>query len=256
MKWDCGGDVPYCIEENLGEATCAASRPTNCSSTEESSDFECLAIGFFPDPLDCKTYYQCYDEGGGNLASDELKCDDFYVFDPSAPNNDYCRFTRNRFCVQVNCKGSVQNILLNYPFFPRRNGEIVATCRVNKKPLVTHCKAGFHANLKSLPVDCLLTCTRPSKFEFPGDETKYYDCVFTGRVFEGKIKSCYRNYFFNNVKKQCEWRPTQPTEPSTENSTIPTTEDSTHPTTEDSTIPITEDSTDSTTEDSTDTTIL
>ena len=227
MKWDCGGDLPYCNEERPGEAECSTIRHTDCSSAE-SEEFECLEEGFFPDPFDCKKYYQCYDDGTGNLLSDELACDNYFVFDPSAPNNDYCRFTMNRYCVKIDCKGKVQNILMNYPFFPRQKGEIVATCRINKKPLVTHCRAGFQANLKSMPVQCKFFCNKPSKFQYVGDETKYYDCVFNGKTWEGKVKSCYRNYYFNAARKQCEYRPTQPTTsntptPKTVTTSIPST---------------------------------
>jgi len=207
--YECYGDTPFCQADLPGEATCTADRPAGCEpSPDEISQFECLEEGFFPDVYNCHKYYQCYDNGT-EIVADELECDNYYVFDPSAPNNDYCRLTLNRYCVQITentCAGTVNSVLLNYPFFPRAKGEYVATCRNNKAPIITFCRAGFHADLKTLPVKCLLTCTRPNKSEYPGDETRYYDCVYNGKIYEGKVKSCYRNYYFNPRTQFCEYR--------------------------------------------------
>jgi hypothetical protein len=169
----------------------------------------------FPDPSDCKKYYVCSDSGEGELIADEYFCDNYYVFDPSAPNNDYCRFTRNYYCITANCQGQVKNILMNYPFLGRGRGEVVAMCRGSNKPLIFRCGEGFTAKLNSIPVECELTCRGSGKFEYVEDSTKYYDCIWTGRGWEAKIKSCFRNYYFDKTKKQCVVNPTTAAPPST-----------------------------------------
>lgn len=162
-----------------------------------------MAEGFFPDASDCHKYYQCTADGEDGYFVDPYECEDLYVFDPSAPNDDYCRFTRNRYCVTVECGNTPKNILMSYPFFPRNKGEIVATCRGSKKPLMTSCGAGFQADLKTLPVECKIICKGASKFEFPGDKSKYYECIQTLKGWEGKVKSCFRDYYFDKKTKLC-----------------------------------------------------
>lgn len=172
-----------------------------------AADFDCLSEGVFPDPSDCKKYYYCSLNEDNNFVADLYTCDNFYVFDPSAPNNDYCRLTMNRWCITANCQGSVKNILLNYPFFPSTSGQIVASCRGTLKPLIFRCEAGFLADLNTLPVECNLNCRGAGKYEYADDETKYLECVFSGRLWEPKLKSCFRNYYFNKQTKLCEPKP-------------------------------------------------
>jgi hypothetical protein len=206
IKFECGGDLPFCGVGLNGEAKCTNVHDEECGPAV--SDFECLAEGVFPDPSDCKKYYVCSDSGEGELIADEYFCDNYYVFDPSAPNNDYCRFTRNFYCITANCQGQVKNILMNYPFLGRGRGQVVASCRGSKKPLIFRCGEGFTAKLNSIPVECELTCRGAGKFEYVEDSMKYYDCIWTGRGWEAKIKSCFRNYYFDKTKKQCVVNPT------------------------------------------------
>lgn len=165
--------------------------------------------GVFPDPTNCHVYYFCYDDGTGALAADRYECENLYVFDPSGPKNEYCRLTRNLYCTQAKCTTSGQNILLNYSFWPKSRGQLVASCRGDGKlPYVFRCEAGFEADLKTLPVQCNLVCTRADKAAFPGDSTQYYECIFNGRTWEPKIKSCFRGYYFDGKSKQCLFNPT------------------------------------------------
>lgn len=165
-----------------------------------------MGTGVFPDATDCKKYYYCSDDGAGEIVADRFECDDYYVFDPSGPGNEFCRLTMNRFCTQVKCDDSFKNILLQYQFFPITSGSYIATCQPNKKPIVTRCEAGFIPNLTTVPVDCELVCRAAAKLPFPGDDMKYYECVFNGRNWEAKVKSCYRNYYFDAKTKLCEMR--------------------------------------------------
>lgn len=133
------------------------------------------------------------------------------MFDPSSPRLNYCRLTRNRYCITANCKGqSGTNILLRYPFLPSNKGQLVATCRGNLRPIVTRCEEGFSADLKTLPVSCKVNCRGSGVYVYPGNDTFYYECIYTGRLWEPKPKSCFRGQYFNAEKKQCESKSNTP----------------------------------------------
>lgn len=159
-----------------------------------------MAAGVFPDLSDCKKYYVCTSDGADDFyPADDFECDELYNFNPTGRQNDYCQF-RGR-CVTANCQGSAKNILINYLGF---RGQIVATCRKDKKPIATRCEDGFIADLKSIPVECKVRCaSRGAKYEFPGNKWKYYECIIEqGRVVP-KEKTCFRNMSFDKVKKYC-----------------------------------------------------
>jgi hypothetical protein len=180
-------------------------RGKNPKCTQATSSFECLSAGIFPDPLDCKKYYNCLVNSEGELIADGYECDNFYVFDPSSVGNDFCRLTFNRFCVQAECTGNVKNVLLNYL---NTKVQFVATCRNGKKPLVSKCEEGFVADLKTLPVECNVNCLGPSKFENRDDPTKYFDCIYTDLGWKATLKNCFRNYSFDKDVKACVFNPT------------------------------------------------
>lgn len=202
---ECGDTYENCNENEGGDARCTNVRSSKCPPLKP--DFECMDEGVFPDPLNCKRFFNCYVDGSGDLGADQYECDYLYVFDPSDPTRkqNYCRFTRNaRLCISAACTGTTKNILMNFPFFPANRGQFVATCRSKgKSPLVTMCKAGFIADLQSLPVQCQLTCRAAAKAEYDGDNNKYWQCVFNGRTWEAKVKSCFRGDIFNAKTKAC-----------------------------------------------------
>lgn len=126
------------------------------------------------------------------------------MFDPSGLRNEFCRLTLNRYCTTANCGGGFKNILLNYQFFPKSLGQIVASCQGNNPSIVYRCDAGFEANLQTLPIECNLVCTGAKKTAFPSDESKYYECIYTGSKWESKVKSCFPTFYFNATLNQCE----------------------------------------------------
>lgn len=204
----CPDSAPYCDETTPNVAKCSDKLPvTNPVCPPKPSKYLCMEEGIFPDATNCHKYYQCYKDpspGKDTLIVAEYECDDLYVFDPSAPNGDYCRFTRNRFCVTVECGSTVKNILMSYPFFPRNKGEIVATCiGTDKTPLMTRCPEGFQANLQAIPAECKLICKKAGKFEFTGDKTKYHECLQTLNGWEAKVKSCMVGQTFDTKTKKC-----------------------------------------------------
>jgi hypothetical protein len=160
-----------------------------------------------------------YDE----ITADLFECDNYYVFDPSAPQFQYCRLTMNRYCITAGCAGVAKSVIMNYPYFPQSRGQFIATCRkdATKPPIITRCDAGFIADLNAIPVECKLQCRGATKAPFPGDPQKYYECVYTGRIYEAKEKSCFRNYIFDEKTKQCKVNP-NPTPPTTSTTVAPT----------------------------------
>lgn len=171
-------------------------------ATEIRQDFECLSEGIFPDPLNCKKYYNCFDNGQNGFEADAYECENLYVFDPNLDGPSFCRLTFNNFCVQAECGETSKNVLMNYNLFTK--GQFVASCRKGKRPLVTRCDDGFTADLNTIPVECkLTTCVGPAKFEFREDSTKYFQCIFTGFGWDAVLKTCRRNYKFDRNLKEC-----------------------------------------------------
>lgn len=130
----------------------------------------------------------------------------------------------NRFCTEITCT-KVQNVLLDYAYFPKAKGQYVVNCRSGgKPPYVYRCEAGFEANLNTLPVICEHICKSDSKLAFPGDSTKYYQCIYDGLGWVSRVKTCYRDYYFDNNSKQCLINPTKaPVTTTTLTSTTTTT---------------------------------
>jgi hypothetical protein len=202
----CAGDLPFCQSYGYGLSTCVATRPAACAPTV--ADFVCLAEGVFPDPTNCQNYINCVGYEGDNFYADVYRCDDLYVYDPSAPYGTYCRYTNvaTPNCITVDCsKTPSKNIVMTYANFSVSQGEIVATCLVaDQMPLITRCPAGFRANLALLPPVCNIVCTSDGLFEYPGDPSKYYQCVFTKFIgWEAKVKSCFRGQYFNKYARVC-----------------------------------------------------
>lgn len=184
-------------------AKCSGVPDPTCEDVLPVSNYECVNEGVFPDPQNCKKYYICTDNQEDGFLTDEYECDDNYVFDPSAPRDDYCRLTFNLFCVKIDCNGETKNIQMRYPFFPAIRGPIVASCRGSNPPLVYRCPANLVADLKTIPVECKPNCVGPLKYEYPNDNTKYFDCVFNGAAFVPRVKSCYRNYVYDARRRIC-----------------------------------------------------
>lgn len=177
-------------------------KPASCGDDVVTTDFVCMAAGVYPDPTNCRKFIICEPDGSGDYYTDAYECDDQYVFNPAGRDNEYCRLTFNRYCVLPNCQGSSKNLLLSYPGF---RGQLGVTCRKEKTPIPFRCEEGFTANLKSLPVECTLNCRAGLKAAIPDDDTKYYECVYDAatRRYQPKIKSCYRNFYFDASRKVC-----------------------------------------------------
>lgn len=203
LKYTCSPTLPNCDETTPGDAHCTNVRNPACAPP--NNEFVCTGTGVYPDPLNCKHFYFCsIDAASGALIADQYECANLYVFDPSGPKNEYCRLTNNQYCTQITCNGTAQNVLLTYQYFPKSMGQIVASCRTDStEPYVFRCEAGFVANLNTLPIQCDLNCSKADKAAYPGDKTKYYECLYNGSIWVSHINSCFKGYVFDATLKQC-----------------------------------------------------
>lgn len=114
----------YCVSVE-GEAECTDNTPDGCEAS--TADFECTSEGFFPDPFNCHTFYQCLADYSGSISSYPFRCNHPYVFDPSGPNNRFCRLTNGNavYCSTIKCSASksFENILMNFRWFPASSGQ-------------------------------------------------------------------------------------------------------------------------------------
>lgn len=207
LKVPCTGSSRYCIDSStFGQAKCSSKPDEACPPDPSSApDYICWEQGIFPDPLDCRKYYECAFDDIGDLVPYLYECDDLYVFDPNAANIKYCRLTRGRYCVTAPCKGEYKNVELKYPTLPKSKGQLIATCLGDEnRNIVTRCEAGFEADMSSLPPSCELKCRGAGLFVYPGDDSFYYQCLYTAQGWQPKKKSCYRGEIFNKTKRQCE----------------------------------------------------
>lgn len=183
-----------------------ASKPAPACIT--ATTFQCLAIGIFPDPTNCKKYYNCYRSvRNGPLVADAYTCDDGFVFDPSDPTkkNQFCRLTLNRFCSEITCpQGGTKNILMKYQYFPAALGQYVATCRAAPLTnLVTLCRANFEVDYTTAPVGCIFQCNKAVKAVFDEDNLKYNECKWNGKSWIASVEKCFQPGVFDPVKLAC-----------------------------------------------------
>lgn len=200
----CGSQ--YCVDTANGAAECTA-KPSTCSAGTSTS-FECTSEGFFPDPFNCHVFYQCLADNTGSIQAYDYKCPIPFVFDPSGPNNRYCRLTNGNsaFCSQVQCGTlDVENILMRFSWFPAISGQYVVTCIKDNPSIVTRCPAGFVADLNVILPRCDFVCNATAIAADPSDVTKYYECTYNAitRSWETTLQDCYRNEYFNKNLKTC-----------------------------------------------------
>lgn len=188
----------FCVEDTAGNAFCRDTAAPACAS---ALSFVCTSAGVFPDPLDCKKYYFC----STTLVPTNMLCPDLYVFDPSRTNNNYCRFTRNKYCTKVSCGTTTRNIVMAFKWFPIRMGSYIAACQgsATVAPRMYRCAAGFSPLLSQVPVLCNLICNGPARGEDTSDPTRYFECVFNGSKWVQQSNSCGPNEKFNASTNKC-----------------------------------------------------
>lgn len=199
-------DGGFCVKVD-GEATCTDAVPAGCNPP--GADFECTSEGFFPDPSDCHRFYQCYKDDTAAIIATGFECRAPYVFDPSGPNNKFCRLTNGNaaYCSTVTCAANkiYENILMRFSWFPAASGQYVVSCIGGAAEFVTRCPAGLTANLVPIKPKCELVCTRSAIAAHPTDPTKYYECLYNSvtRTWVSTTQSCFKNYQFDEKLKTC-----------------------------------------------------
>lgn len=204
----CPVNSPFCVEDTPGRARC-----TDVSDQSENrapQDVVCMNEGVIPDATNCRQYYHCFNDGTGVLKANPFVCPDLYAYDPSLPEENPCRLTKNRkdYCITANCPtNSFSNMLMNYPKLSQKLGQVGVTCMGTDKPIVFRCKKNFLANINSFPVECDLQCRNGLRAPYPSDNEKYYDCYYDGRTWRPRVLNCFKNYYFNPSSLKCEASP-------------------------------------------------
>jgi len=204
-EYPCDSNTPYCVTEG-GSAKCSATASVaNPVCPPGPPIFECQAVGIFPDPLDCKRYFDCYNLAGVLTLRTDV-CPSQYVFDPSDPTKTekYCRYTNDKSCAKVTCpEGRTVNVAMKFDYFPASSGQYVVTCRNGLRPLVKFCPAYFVPDLTKLPVECNLQCPGSYVAPYDADPTKYYLCVISNGKWVPSIASCTGTKVFDPKTKVC-----------------------------------------------------
>lgn len=55
---ECAANQPNCVTNERG-AACTAIRDASCPILTDNTNFTCSAVGKFPDPDNCKLFYNC-----------------------------------------------------------------------------------------------------------------------------------------------------------------------------------------------------
>lgn len=191
-----------------GEAACTSVRPPSCPPP--ANTFTCTGPGLFPDPSNCKVYYNCAEDATGNYIAQPFSCPNLYVFDPSQKGDTACRYTNNAYCTTVTCGGNDVNALMSFQYFPKALGQYVSRCKTGGAIEVFRCDANFEADLKTYPVKCKPVCTGSNRFPYSADVSKYWECFYTGAKWEGQVISCVTGKTYNPKTKVCELPPPPP----------------------------------------------
>lgn len=201
----CPDDSRYCVEID-NAVKCQATPPSECVVPSDDSTFHCTGVGVYPEPTDCKKYHNCYkNPTTGDIVSQDLYCEDLYVFDPSAPKDSYCRLTNNRYCTIADCQAnSFRTNVLAYQYFPKTKGQYIITCQGANQPIVSRCDAGFEADIKGFPIICTYICKGSEKAPYADDPKKYYQCTYNGSKYMPVLTDCLIPREFNPKTKVCE----------------------------------------------------
>lgn len=180
-KAKCVSPNSYC---DATTNTCTNVKPATCSS---SSSFDCPEEGFYPDPIDCRTYYYC---ANSTEAAEVWQCPVNYVYD--ALNNNCKRKWWDWDCVTIKCVTP--------------NTFVVHTVNAN---FYAYCDADLLATLFKCPKNMKFSggCKFVCKFEgyYPGStDSQYYHCANNwGQGWVVTVIDCPNGYEFNEKSKNC-----------------------------------------------------
>lgn len=209
---NCPTTRPYC---SFNHGQCISTPPKECSpfvntDVAKKSDL-CPFSGFFPHPLHCNRFHYCTSE----LLAIPYVCPYYYIYDPVS---HLCRLYRNsQDCPMLDCY-RFPNQFVSY----KLDRSLYVFCNVdmhgNLRLLLYQCSSEtvFNAEKQGCEFGCV---DGEGRFEYPGDQTKYYLCLMTnyGEIVPF-VMSCNEGSRFESGKcKIEEHNQTVTTEPSTSN---------------------------------------
>jgi len=197
----CPPEKPYC-SVSTENAACETVLPSGCPAVPPN--FLCTGVGYYPDPSNCRLYYNCYKNAAGSIVPESLFCDAGFVFDPNSPTKMYCLGTTlaSRCVTVTGCQGATaaKNIAIPYS----GNSQFVALCIPGSDPYIYQCPTGTTPNLNNLPLTCTYTCRAAGLFTYSLDNLYYYECKIDPTTKKltpiGSLEKCPTNQYFSTNK--------------------------------------------------------
>jgi hypothetical protein len=195
----CPTTQPYCLVNTDGTGKCSEKVAGGCPTIPPT--FQCTGVGYYPDPANCRVYYNCYKNAtDGSIKPEALYCPSGYVFDPNSASKMYCLYTSvaSRCVTVTGCAGatSTKNIAMNY----LSNTQFVAMCIPGADPLIWQCATGTKVNLANIPPTCEYICKAPGLFENTLDKYSYWDCIYDSSAkLYSELRTCPINTVFSKT---------------------------------------------------------
>ncbi|CAO1400915.1 unnamed protein product [Diamesa serratosioi] len=196
----CGGNQPNCVTNERG-GTCSATRDERCATLP--AKFTCTSVGRFPDPDDCRLFYNCdWNDEETDIVAEVMSCRTGEVFDLNNINRD-CRTQLNPAdCPLIRCINSI-SIYIRYSI----NSNYFGLCVPNSKTIMFNCPESNILDLTVQPPKCTFVCPNANgRFAYSLDVFKYYECYqnFLTKKTESELRLCPRRQEFNPRTSRCE----------------------------------------------------
>lgn len=190
----CPAATPFCNNK-----ICSKERDMNSDICDEQlleQELSCTDEGYFPDPLNCQTYYFCPDPTvQPRIPRTTYNCPNNYVYD-----------SKTFQCTALLKYGSNCNTMVctqpSPPFllFPG-NANYYGFCKPAEiRPIVFKCPAGHIFNLQTY--GCDFSCSQVGFYAAPNCR-QYYECYLSGSQYLRKTHSCGSGYRWNQERKAC-----------------------------------------------------
>ena len=195
----CDATQPNCVTNERG-SYCSATRNENCPIATDG--FICTSVGRFPDPDNCRLFYNCdWNDDETKIVAEAMICRAGEVVDLSNLSRD-CRLQANaRDCPTIRCT-STSNYIRFSPNF-----NYYGLCIPNSKTIMFNCPESNRLDITVQPPRCTFVCPRANgRFKYSLDVFRYYECFFNTitRRTESELKLCPRRQEFNPSTSRCE----------------------------------------------------
>ncbi|XP_063708859.1 uncharacterized protein LOC134837414 [Culicoides brevitarsis] len=185
----CSIDTPYC---NIGRFEDYCSDVSECSGPNcfVIGSFSCSKPGFYPNPMDCHSYFYC---NGDQPTVTPRFCPPGFFFNART-------FKCARKLIKAQCFTPKCDKIGNFPH--PMNLQLFYSCEKTENssviPKIHRCDANevFRDN------KCTFICRLPGRFPHE-DPSRYYECYRYGPRLAYEIHSC-GSKAFNSVTKRCD----------------------------------------------------